>query len=32
MKVDLEEEFGAVAVEFHGAEFVDAQQVDAAVA
>jgi hypothetical protein len=29
---DLKEEFGAVAVEFHVAEFVDAEQVDAAVA
>ena len=29
---DLEQEFGAAAVEFHVAEFVDAEQVDAAVA
>ncbi len=29
---DLEEEFGAAAVELHVAEFVDAEQVDAAVA
>lgn len=29
---NLEEEFGAAAVEFHVAEFVDAEQVDAAVA
>ena len=29
---DLEEQFGAAAVEFHVAEFVDAEQVDAAVA
>ena len=29
---DLEEEFGAAAVEFHVAELVDAEQVDAAVA
>ena len=29
---DLEEQFGAAAVEFHVAELVDAEQVDAAVA
>jgi hypothetical protein len=29
---DLEEEFGAAPVEFHVAEFVDAEQVDASVA